>query len=255
MKIRNWTRSLVGLCLCGSLAAPAAAVVTDDLESYTVGSSASDANPGRYTDVGGYPVGTISNGTATANVASSKVIRQENTDTSDLEFTRVNADAPLTGAFTLSFDFLVGAGSNNVYFRDTGSSSDALLIQLAEAGAGAPTQYFIQSRGQAGSIFYTPLVEYGHWIRLTAKFDMDAGNPSNSTVELSAVDLTTGASLGSGSDELLSAVSQLDQLQFESNTAGGGTLELDNFVVPEPASLGIVGLGATLVLARRRRRP
>jgi len=249
---------LSAACLCAVTsfgAAGAHAVVVDDFESYNLGDDASTANPARFTDVGGNPVGNIATGIATANVASSQVLEHDSDGSA--QHTRVNSAAPLTGDVTLSFDFLVtsAVASHNIYVRDAAGGLEGVLIRFL---AGDATRYFVQVRGTSGyAVVYEAFANYGDWIRGTVNLHLDAGTPSNSSFDISFHDLTTGSALAphvnTGSSLTLSSLGQIDQMQLE--TPGEGRVQYDNFtapLVPEPASMALLTLGAVAMVARRR---
>lgn len=245
--------TLTGLALALALAAaPAHAVVTDDFESYSVGDAADVANPAVYAELGSETIGAIANGVATANVADSQVLEHLNVRT----FTNANS-ADLTGEVSVTFDFLVGSGSHNVWLRDATNGQEGVLIRAIEAGAGAPGQYFLQVQGSTGSSppIYEDLVNYGEWIHAIIDLHIDAGDPSQSAFDIDFFNLTANAALtphaGAGSGLMFHNPALINQMRIET-PAAGGQLQIDNIVVPEPASAALLALGAGALLVRRR---
>ena len=229
-------------------AAPAWAVITDDLESYTPGDPADTANPTAFSPIAANPVGSIAAGLATANVASSNVLEH---NSGSGVFTRVNS-ADLSGEVTVSFDFVVTAGEHNLWVRDASNGLEGVLIRFL---AGDATRYFVQVQGSTGSSpqAYEDLVDYGDWVRATINLHLDA-NPALSSFDVAFHNLTEDAALlphaGTGSASTFQGLSLINQIQIES--AGGGQVQFDNFVVPEPASIALCGLGLVAIGARRR---
>lgn len=241
----NAIKSVLGvLGLVAATASPAFGVVTDDFESYTVGQNADVANPAIYGSNGVSAVGVISAGASTANVPSSNVLDQN--ASAAAYATRVNG-SDIVGSATFSFDFRHTDGISNIYFDDNTTNDQGGLIRFIEAGAGAPTQYFIQANG-----IDFALVEFSDWYRMTV--DLVVSNPGADTYSITVHNLTTDSAVstfGATSGATSVDVDRINRLQIE--TQLGGVLQVDNITIPEPGALSLVALGGLAMLARRRR--
>lgn len=243
MKLNKWAGVLGCVAVSMAMAAPAtAAVVVQDFESFTVGDLADTADPVNFGRLNpGYPIGSIGNGIPTANVPSSQVLEH---NSAGLMATLASI-ADQTGDATVTFDFMVDSGTHNTWFRDGSLGTDAVLIRMIEAGAGAPGQYFLQVQGQFGSNppAFEALVNYGDWFRATVNlYDIDPQNPTVGHFDVAFNNLTTGAAVVPHAGDGTSAtwwtgavsVSAINVLQFES--PGNGLAQFDNITFDDGLS-------------------
>lgn len=235
------------------LVAPARAVVTDDFESYTVGDAADVANPAFYSASGG-PLGSIGVGTATANVPSSQVLVHNPSGSS---MTTLVSGPDVAGDITVEYDFMLDSvGSHNVWFRDADNGADGILIRTI---AGDATRYFLQVQGNTGSNppAYEALINYGEWIRATVNLHIDA-NPALNTFDVTFFNLTQNVLTNphAGGNGLTSGMfpsgTMLNLNQIRIEAPNTGVMQYDNFVIPEPASMALLALGAAATAGRRR---
>ncbi len=247
MKIETVGAVALVSCLVSGIAAPAAAIVTDNFESYTVGDTAPDANGTHYEAYGAGVVvpGVIANGTVTANVAGSKVLEQAHTDTP--VGTRVNGPAQ-SGTFDLSLDFYTTASGSNIYMQDVGVGEFGLIRILA----GNDALFYLSGYGGAGpnAAYTEALLPYGNWYRLNITATANGSSNSYSYTVDNLTTNTTGVVTSLVLNALNATAAEVDRLQLETPS---GNVQFDNFVIPEPASLALLGMGG--LIAARRRRP
>jgi hypothetical protein len=241
MKLNKLAGMLGCVAVSMVVAAPAgAALVVQDFESFTVGDLADVADPVNFGRLNpGYPIGSIGNGVPTANVPSSQVLEHNSAGI----MATLASIADQIGDKTVTFDFMVDSGTHNVWFRDAGLGTDAILMRFISE-PGLPGQFFIQVQGETGSNppVFESLVNHGDWFRATVNlFDIDPNNLTQGHFSVAFENLTTGAAIvphaGTGTSTSwwtgAVPVSSLNLLQFES--PGNGLAQFDNITFEGPA--------------------
>ena len=163
--------------------------------------------------------------------------------------------ASQTGQLQFTFDlFLADSDPNHNQYNahlfgtpEAGSNGQVFAFNI-DQGTTAGSQYTLNIRGGNGP---TPFVlDSQTWYRLTTDLDTDTDTFST-TIE------STTAVVGTAAGKTFqNAVSDVDQVAVNDGTVGGANsnLRVDNFVlVPEPASLALLGLGGLAMLSRRKR--
>lgn len=166
--------------------------------------------------------------------------------------------ASQSGLLTFSFDYIFG---------QTGGFPQQLTL---ESGGVNGTEVFLMNLNPArvevttptGNVAVTPVSDpnnsFDDWYNFTVELDLVAGTMRGSVVNLTdGVDITTGG-FATGLDLVGGPGLSIDALQIADPSGANPQADVlyDNFtleVVPEPASLGLLAAGATLVSVRRRR--
>ena len=235
MKIKLVLAGCIGFAVCMAQGA----LVTDNFETYADGSdlggqgswTAGDAvvTSGQESpfDSGGSQSAHIN----TTSTCSSNFTAEQNelTVTFDLRLDNYNANPGLS--------LISSGGTQAVYFRFALYTGSAMRIYNAGSGWTDVT---------------TENVAVDTWYRIQLVNDIVN---DNTDVSVWKWDGSSAVSIGNGTTDFSfrNAVSDIDEVRFEDQGGGVSTYYIDDVsVIPEPATLGLVGLISLGLLATRR---
>jgi type VI secretion system secreted protein VgrG len=235
--------SVVNLETAGSYAVLAGSTVTN------TGSSVISGDLGVWpgTAVTGFPPGIVAGGTIHAGDAAAAQAQQDLT-------TAYNAAAGLTRTSTLTGQNLGGLTlTPGVYFF---ASSAQLTGQLTLNNLGNPNALFVFQIGStlttasnSSVIFSNSLADSNVFWQVGSSATLGTTTAFQGNIlALTSITLDTGATIGCGS-----ALARNGAVTLDSNVIGGGCSGIKS-TVPEPGTLGLLGMGLAILAGTARRR-
>ncbi len=238
-------------CLVLGVCSVQGSIVTDDFESYTAGNSLHNegawrdknttANQGAFAAATNSPLGA----------AGSGAVHYVDTDGTASDAAQLRSKyGETTGDVQVQFDFMA-VSSASAPFLNIIANDGSNLIRLQLNKSGNNLLY----KNAGGNVTLTSTMSLGSWYTYTITTDIandewglvvsDAGGVVST---FSNLETATPGQLGS------------EELQFTANVNGdvtGTDYYIDNYsvtAVPEPATVGMLGLGALVAVIIRRSR-